>query len=36
MEEWAKMIDSYAKKRKHKIAFILDKDYQKGSLSQQK
>ena len=23
-----KMIDSYAKKRKHKIAFILDKDYQ--------
>ena len=28
-----KMIDSYAKKRKHKIAFILDKDYQKGSLS---
>ena len=29
-----KMIDSYAKKRKHKIAFILDKDYQKGSLSQ--
>ncbi len=29
-----KMIDSYAKKRKHKIAFILDKDYQRGSLSQ--
>ena len=27
-----KMIDSYAKKRKHRICFILDRDYEKGSL----
>ena len=29
-----KMIDSYAKKRKHKISFILDRDYEKGSLTE--
>ena len=28
-----KMIDSYAKKRNHKISFILDKEYEKGSLT---
>ena len=29
-----KMINSYAKKRKHKISFILDRDYEKGSLTE--
>ena len=29
-----KMIDSYAKKRKHEISFILDRDYEKGSLTE--
>ena len=29
-----KKIDSYAKKRKHEIIFILDRDYEKGSLTE--
>ena len=29
-----KMINSYAKKRKHRICFILDRDYEKGSLTE--